>query len=145
MPLKAGAHARIGHRRITITSVGVTRPDRISYQVIEERSMSRLRGGWHGESYRRIEMIAINSERGELLTSQGAGISNLSTTRYALSRMVHEDTIWRDHSKPDQDRNIPPGWLDGAELIITSDEYGGTFTRRFRFENLNLIDKSWRP
>jgi hypothetical protein len=145
IPLKAGARARIGHRRITITSVGVTRPDRISYQVIEERSMSRLRGGWYGEPYRRIEMIAINSERGEFLKSQGAGHSNLSTTHYTLSRMDYEDTIWLDYSKPDQDRNIPPGWLDGAELIITGDEYGGTITRGFRFENLNLIDTSWRP
>jgi hypothetical protein len=143
MPLKAGASARIGKRRITITSVDVTRPDRISYQVIEERPMTRLRGRWHGEPHRRIEMIAIHHERGEFLKSQSRGTSNLSTTHYALIRMDHEENIWLESGRDNQP--IPPGWLDGAELIITGDEYGGTLTREFRLENLNLIDKSWRP
>ena len=143
MPLKAGASARIGKRRITITSVDIIRPDRIAYQVIEERPMTRFRGGWHGEPNRRIEMIAIHHERGEFLKSQSRGTSGSSTTHYALTRMDHEENIWLESGRDNQP--IPPGWLDGAELIITGDEYGGTFTREFRLENLNLIDKSWRP
>jgi hypothetical protein len=88
-------------------------------------------------------MIAIHHERGEFLKSQSRGTSNLSTTHYALIRMDHEENIWLESGRDNQP--IPPGWLDGAELIITGDEYGGTLTREFRLENLNLIDKSWRP
>ena len=144
IPLKAGATARIGKRRITVTNVEVLRPDRISYQVIEERPMSRLRGGWYGEPHRDIKMIAINRERGQFLKSQRRSSSGHSTTHYALIRAEHEEMIWLD-SVRSREEPIPPGWLDGAELIITGDEYGGTFTREFRLENLNLIDKSWRP
>jgi hypothetical protein len=143
MPLKVGASTRIGNRRITITSVDITRPDRIAYQVIEERPMTRFRGGWHGEPHRRIEMIAIHHERGEFLKSQSLGTTNFSTTHYSLSREDREEYIWLESGRDNQP--IPPGWLDGAELIITGDEYGGTFTREFRLDNLNLIDKSWRP
>ena len=75
IPLKAGATARIGKRRITITSLDITRPDRIAYQVIEERPMSRIRGGWYGEPHRRIEMIAIHREREEFLKSQSRSTS----------------------------------------------------------------------
>lgn len=105
--------------------------------------MSRLRGRWHGEPHRDIKMLAINHERGEFLKNQSRGTSNLSTTHYALIRTDHEENIWLESGR--ENKPIPPGWLDGAELIITGDEYGGTFTRGFRFENLKLIDSSWRP
>ncbi len=143
IPLKAGATARIGKRKITITNVEITSPDRISYQVIEERPMSNLRGGRHGEPHRRIQMLAINRDRGQFLQNQSGGTSNLSTPHYAIHRDEKEQLMNRFGRREDQ--IFPPGWLDGAELIITGDEYGGTFTREFRFENLDLIDTKWRP
>ena len=145
IPLVPGSSARIGSRRLTVTRVEIGDRDRISYQVIEERAMSRLRGGWSGEPHRRIDMIVIHSERKEFLTNGGHGTSNLSTANYTVSRNDFKQLVWRDSTISNHDRSIPPDWLDGAELIITGDEYGGTFTRGFRFENVNLIDKSWQP
>lgn len=104
--------------------------------------MSNLRGGRHGEPHRRIQMIAINRERGQFLQNQSGGNSYRSISHYAICHENNEQCLNRFGRREDQ--IIPPGWLDGAELIITGDEYGGTFTREFRLENLNLIDKSWQ-
>lgn len=145
IPLKPGSSARIGKRRLTVTRVELGDRDRISYQVIEERSMTRLRGAWNGEPHRRIDMIVINSRRKEFLTNGSHGSSNQSIANYAVSCNDFEQPVWRDSGIPNQDRSIPPDWLDGAELIITGDEYGGTFTRGFRFENVNLTEESWQP
>ncbi len=145
IPLRAGATVRIGNRRLTITSVEIAKPELIDYQVIEERAINQFRGGRHGEPHRDVRMIAIHQGRGEFLQMHSRGSSGHAIGCYSLTRLDHKETIWRDPIQQVQDRTIPPDWLDGAELIITGDEYGGTFTHEFRFENVNLIDKSWRP
>jgi hypothetical protein len=141
IPLKAGASAKIGNRRITLTRLDASRPDAIEYHFIDELAMSSLRGGWYGEPQRRIDMIVINSHRREFMSNCSEGSSNQSTCHYSVTRCEH--MIQRDPFS-DKDRTISPDWMEGAELIITGDEYGGTFTREFHLENLNLIDKSWQ-
>ena len=143
IPLKAGASARIGNRRITVTSVEITRNDWVSYQTIEERPISKLRGGWHGEPHRTLKKIAINSRRGEFLNQVGESNSNHTAAHYALGSAVTNASVSMESSRGDT--QVSSDWLDDAELIITGDESGGTFRREFRFENVNLIDTSWRP
>lgn len=137
LPLRDGVSARVGNRRIWITDV--ERLDKkIHYKLAIETPRIGLRGGWYSEPHRRIEFLAVNVGKREYLTQGSNSGFGDSSAHYALEGHDISQTIWHDPKKKWDGGLIPGDWLDGAELLVVGDEYGGTLSQSFSFSDVTL-------
>ena len=133
VPFKTGVSTLVASRRIDITKIESSE-DRIDFSILAQTSIDVLRGGWQKIWTDRLEYFVINAARGEFLEQQSGGQSNPVSGHYALQYENASCGIYpRFKPKP-----IPPDWLDGAELLIVSEEYGGTISESFDFSNVTL-------
>ena len=133
VPFKTGVSTFVASRRIDITKIESSE-DRIDFTILAQTSIDELRGGWQKIWTERLECFVINAARGEFLEQQSGSQSNPVSGHYALQYENSSCGIYpRFKPKP-----IPPDWLDGAELLIVGEEYGGTFSESFDFSNVTL-------
>jgi hypothetical protein len=137
IPLKVGLSARVANNLISITKVE-NLGDEISFRLVVQTPLIELRGGWQEIWTDRFEYFVINAARGECLEKRGGGENNphfghLSVRNLDFSRMALQNRY--DH------KQIPPDWLDGAELLIVGEEYGGTYSHSFQFSDINLSEQ----
>ena len=138
VPFRKGVSARIGNRHFRITQVGWNN-NKISYNLVTETTRVQLRGGWISEPHRQVETLVINAAKQEYLESGNSASSGDSAGRYSLlNQHFSKSVIWRDPMKKWDAGLVPGDWLDGAELLIIGDEYGGTFSQDFDFSDINL-------
>ena len=138
VPFRKGVSARIGNRHFRITQVGWNN-NKISYNLVTETTRVQLRGGWISEPHRQVETLVINAAKQEYLESGNSASSGDSAGRYSLlNQHFSKSVIWRDPMKKWDAGLVPGDWLDGAELLIIGDEYGGTFSQAFDFSDINL-------
>jgi hypothetical protein len=76
----------------------------------------------------------INAARGEYLEDNGGGESNPHSGHLSVRNLDFSKAIYPQHKR----KEIPPNWLDGAELLIVGEEHGGGFSQSFDFQNINL-------
>jgi hypothetical protein len=137
LPLRNGVSAKIGNRHIRIMEV--ERIDsKIHYKLAIETLRGRSRGDWNSEPHRRLQFLVVNVGKREFLTLQSGGSSHLALGRYSLEFHHISQSIRRDPSKEWDGSPIPEDWLDGAELLIVGDEYGGTLSQSFDFSEVTL-------
>lgn len=132
-PFKSGVSTFVANRRIDITKNEIFQ-ERIDFNILAQTSLEELRGGWQKIWTDRIEYIVINAARGEFLQQQSSGQSNPVAGHYALQYETSSGGIFPDHER----KEIPSDWLDGSELLIVSEEYGGTFSQPFEFSGVSL-------
>ncbi len=133
IPLKAGLSSHVGDHLISITKAEVL-GDEISFNLVVQTPLIQLRGGWQNIWTDRIEYLVINTARGEYLENSGAGESNPHSGHLSVRNLDFSQTIFPRH----EHKEIPPDWLDAAELLIVGEEYGGSFPQAFDFPNINL-------
>ncbi|TAG09320.1 MAG: ABC transporter permease [Verrucomicrobia bacterium] len=137
LPLRAAASTKIGNRHISITEV--ERNDmEIRYKLAIEQLRVLTRGDWYSESHRRIEFLAVNVAKREFLRQGSAESSGRSFGHYSLQFLDFSQTIHRDLTKEHDGGIIPEDWLNGAELLIVGDEFGGTLSQSFDFSEVTL-------
>ena len=136
IPLKVGLSAHVGDHLISITKVEIL-SDEISFNLIVQTPLNFSRGGWQKIWTDRIEYLVINTAQGEYLENSGAGESNPHSGHLAVRNLDFSQPIFPRY----EHKEIPPGWLDGAELLIVGEEYGGSFSQSFDFPNINLSDE----
>lgn len=137
LPLRDGVSARIGNRHIRITDVERIDAE-IHYKLAIETPRIGLRGGWYSEPHRRIEFLAVNVAKREHLTLGSNSGFGGSSGNYSLEGHDISQTIWHDSTKKWDGGVIPGDWLDGAELLVVGDEYGGTLSQSFSFSDVTL-------
>lgn len=141
VPLRKGVSTRIGNRHFRITQVEQNNHN-IIYNLVTETTRVQLRGGWISEPHRRVEAIVINAAKHEYLQSGNSDSSGDSAGHYSLqNQRFSKSVIWRDPLKKWDAGLVPEDWLDGAELLIIGDEYGGTFSQAFDFSDINLSNE----
>jgi hypothetical protein len=134
--LKAGVSTHVGGHLISITKVGIL-GDEISFNLIVQTPLNFSRGGWQKIWTDRIEYLVINAARGEYLANIGGGESNPHSGHLSVRNLDFSQSIFPQHER----KEITPDWLDGAELLIVGEEYGGSFSQSFDFPNINLSDE----
>jgi hypothetical protein len=139
LPLRIGVSTRIGNRHIRITEVERI-GTKIHYKLVNETPRVRSRGVWNSEPHRRIEFLAVNVGKREFLTLASNSGFGGSSGHYSLSGHDISQTIWRDPLKKWDGSPIPEDWLDGAELLVVGDEYGGTLSQSFNFSDVTLTN-----
>lgn len=140
MPLRIGASTSIGNRKIRILRVRVS-DTRLSYQYSIEEPLVRLLGGSMSEPFRKLETIVVNaSKRQRILFTGSSGGTGVSVGPYRLATVECVGPISLDTR---DEVPIPSDWIDGAELIITGSEYGGTLIREFQFKPFDFQEKPW--
>ena len=138
VPFRKGVSARVGNRHFWITQVERNNHN-IIYNLVTETTRVQLRGGYISEPHRRVETLVINAAKHEYLQSGNGAGSSASTGHYSLqNQRFLKSVISRDPMKKWDAGLVPGDWLDGAELLIIGDEYGGTFSQTFDFSDINL-------
>ena len=133
IPFKMGESAHVSGRVVEITSIeGST--DKVTFNLLAQSAMPRLRGGWEHIWSDRFAYIVINRGRGEYLSRKGGGESNLEAGPYALQYLDFD--MQMDIS--DSRKKIPADWLDEAELLIIGEENGGSLNQSYQFNNITL-------
>ena len=141
VPFRKGVSARVGNRHFRITQVEQNN-HKISYNLVTETTRVQLRGGWISEPHRRVETLVINAAKHEYLQSGNSSSSGDSTGHYSLqNQRFSKSVISRDPMKKWDAGLVPEDWLDGAELLIIGNEYGGTFSYAFDFSDINLSNE----
>lgn len=135
IPLKAGLSTHVGNHLVSITKVEVL-GDEISFNLVVQTPLNYSRGGWQEIWTDRIEYLVMNAARGEYLEHNGGGESNPHSGHLSVRNLDFSKTVFPRHER----RGIPSDWLDGAELLIVGEEYGGSFPQAFDFPNINLSD-----
>lgn len=133
IPLRAGQSILVGNHRISITKTE-NLGDEISFNIVTQSPLVQMNGGWQSIWTDRIEYFVINAARGEHLDYRGGGSSNQKSGHLSVQSMNYSNPLHPAHER----KQIPPDWLDGAELLIVSEEYGGTFSQPFEFPDINL-------
>lgn len=136
IPFKAGLSTQVAKHLISITKVE-NLGDEISFNIVTQTPLIQLNGGWQSISTDRIEYFVINAARGEYLEQRGGGSSHVKSGHLSVQSMNFSKAIYPGHER----KKIPTDWLDGAELLIVSEEYGGTFSHPFEFSDINLSDQ----
>lgn len=136
VPLKPGVSTHVGDHLISITKVEKM-GDEISFNLVVLTPLKFFRGGWQNIWTDHLEYLVINAARGEHLEDNGGGESNPHSGHLSVRNLDFSKAISPRHKQ----KEIPPDWLDGAELLIVGEEYGGSFPQTFDFPNINLSDQ----
>ena len=137
MPFRQGASVQLGKQRIELTKVE-TELDEISYTIIQQRPLIKLRGDWFNHDGGVLDFIVIHTGRKEFLYRGSSSINNNSLGHYSIELKTFTEPVWRAHFEK---KPIPPDWANGAELLIIGDENGGSFSQNFDFQNNNLSNE----
>lgn len=134
IPFRKGASIQLGNQRINLTKVE-TNPAEITYTIIQQKPLIKLRGAWFDHDGGAIDFIVINAHRKEFLYHGSQSSGGNSSGYYSIVRKDFTQPIWQPSGKTGP---IPIDWADDAELLITGDENGGSFSQPFDFPNINL-------
>ena len=137
MPLRKGTSTVVDGHHITINDVANS-GDEVHFNFVTQTHMVQLQGGWQTLSTDRFNYAVIHAARKEFLDHPGVGGSNLRSGHYSVRNERITGNLLDIHRK---EKPIPPDWLDGAELLITGDENGGSFSQSFDFPNINLSNE----
>lgn len=141
MPLRKGASLRIDGRLLQITRAQRL-DDKIDFNLVMETPIIFSRGGWSAGPDPRLQTLVVHPARREFLTNGSSGSSGKGIGHYGLQNLDFSQTLWRDPMTKQEDRTIPDGWMDGAELLILGRESGGTFSQSFEFSDVTLSNDS---
>ena len=137
IPLRTGTSTVVDGRLITITDVANS-GNEIRCNVVLQTHMVHLQGGRQKLETHRFEYAVIHAARKEFLDPPTVGETNLRAGHYSVQNHRITGHLLDIHSKEEP---IPPDWADGAELIITGDENGGSFSQSFDFPNISLSNE----
>ncbi|MGJ8642329.1 MAG: hypothetical protein ACSHX9_02880 [Luteolibacter sp.] len=137
IPLKAGESVNVGGSRYQIVSVS-QEGDTIRLEILHEYGSISVRGGSKSAFRWKVNFLAINEERRSFLDCGGSGSSGTHVGHYGAQYLKLGMNIWSDWSDDDRTKPKSTGWLDGAELLILGEEYGGKITKKFDFSDISL-------
>lgn len=137
IPLKAGLSTRVADHLISIAKVENV-GDGLSFKLVVQTPLYHSRGGWRSIWTDRYQYFVINAAKGEYLDYHGAGSERNPHSGHLSVRSLEFSRNLSKQYKPTQ---IPPDWLDGAELLIVGEEYGGSFSHSFEFSDIYLSDQ----
>jgi hypothetical protein len=136
LPFETGQTIWIDDRLIEIIKIENS-GNGINYTIMIQTHMVKLRGGWQKIWTNRFTYVVVNTAKKEFLVHRGGGQSNQQAGHYSLQSENSSVAISPRHTKIP----IPPDWLDGAELLIVSEEYGGPLLQAFDFPNIDLFNQ----